>query len=466
MDNSQASWADLLKGRNGLRSLALAGGVAVHAINVFIATTILPSVVQDIGGLAYYAWNTTLFVAASILGSSCSPLTIRKYGLRVSFMLALLVFVIGTVICAVAPNMPWLLFGRVWQGLGGGMLLSLSYATVPLVFAESLWSRAMALISSMWGVATLSGPAIGGVFAELGHWRWAFWSVLPVCAVLAVLLITQLNAIGRNPDDKVRVPLLRMILLVGSVLIVSAASIVDGWLIQALGILGGLLLIVWLARIDGRAVQRFLPSGVWSITNPLGRRYAMIGLMSIGVTTEVFVPYFLQAIHGQSPLYAGYMSALMSAGWSVGTFISSGRSNQMIGRLLVFGPLVSTLSLFGLLWLMPDASVWVVWLGVLLLGVGAGVGICWPHLLTGVFRAANADEQNIASAAITTLQLYAIALGASIAGMAANAAGFTEPGGLAGTISASWAVYGVFMFAPAIAIRLGWRAAKDGKSVS
>lgn len=466
MDNSQASWSDLLKGRNGLRSLALAGGVAVHAINVFIATTILPSVVQDIGGLEYYAWNTTLFVAASILGSSCSPLTIRKYGLRVSFMIALVLFVLGTIACAIAPTMPWLLFGRVWQGLGGGMLLSLSYATVPLVFDESLWSRAMALISSMWGVATLSGPAIGGLFAEIGHWRWAFWSVLPVCGILAVLLLSQLTAIGRNTEDKVQVPLFRMLLLVGSVLVISAVSIIAGWLIQAIGIAIGVLLIVWLAKIDGKASQRFLPTGAWSVANPLGLRYAMIGLMSIGVTTEVFVPYFLQAIHNQTPLYAGYLSALMSAGWSLGTFISSGRSNKMINRLLIAGPVVSALSLFGLFWLMPNANAWVALLGLLLLGVGGGVGICWPHLLTGVFRSAKPEEQNIASAAITTLQLYAIALGASIAGMAANAAGFTDPGGLSGTISAAWVVYGVFVFAPAIAIRLGWNAAKDGSSVA
>ncbi|MDY0310286.1 MAG: MFS transporter, partial [Castellaniella sp.] len=113
-----ASWGALLLGRNGLRSLALAGGVAVHAINMFIATTILPSVVQDIGGLPWYAWNTTLFVAASIMGSSCSPLGIRWYGLRRTFLLALLVFMGGTVICGLAPSMPWLLFGRVGQGLG------------------------------------------------------------------------------------------------------------------------------------------------------------------------------------------------------------------------------------------------------------------------------------------------------------------------------------------------------------
>jgi MFS family permease len=462
MDNSAtASWLALIRGRNGLRSFALAGGVALHAINIFIATTILPSVVKDIGGLSYYAWNTTLFVAASIMGSSCAPLGIRWHGLRGTFIAALLVFVMGTVACALASTMPWLLFGRVWQGLGGGMLLSLSYATVPLVFEEALWARAMALISSMWGVATLSGPAIGGVFAEAGHWRWAFWAVLPVCALLGLLLVTQLGPAGRDRGARLEAPLLRMSLLVSSVLIVSGASLFSAWSVQVLGVASGLGLLVWLARLDRSAGQRFLPEGAWSPGHPLGRRYALIGLLSIGVTTEVFVPYFLQVLHGLTPLHAGYLSALMSAGWTIGTLLSSGRGAVTIARMLVAGPMLSAGSLAGLLVFMPLQAVWVGLLSLLLLGVGLGVGLCWPHLLTGIYRAAPRSQQNIASAAITTLQLYAMALGASMAGMAANAAGFTDPGGLEGTRQAAWAVYGLFVCAPALGIGLGRRACAD-----
>src|SRR5690606_36530796 len=122
------SWAELLRGRNGLRSLALAGGVAVHAVNVYIVTTILPSVVDDIGGLEYYAWNTTLFVVASILGSALSPKAMDALGLRRAFLLTIAVFAAGTAGCASSPSMPWLLVGRTAQGLGGGLLLGLSYS--------------------------------------------------------------------------------------------------------------------------------------------------------------------------------------------------------------------------------------------------------------------------------------------------------------------------------------------------
>src|SRR5690606_40754375 len=114
------SWSELLWGRNGLRSLALAGGVALHAVNVYIVTTILPSVVQDIGGLEYYAWNTTLFVVASILGSALSPKAMDFFGLRRSFLLTIAVFAAGTAGCAPAPRIARALVGGPAQGLGGG----------------------------------------------------------------------------------------------------------------------------------------------------------------------------------------------------------------------------------------------------------------------------------------------------------------------------------------------------------
>src|SRR3546814_7694407 len=119
------SWSELLWGRNGLRSLALAGGVAVHAVNVYIVTTILPSIVADIGGLEYYAWNTTLFVVASILGWALSPKSMEQFGVRRAFLMAIVIFGGGTTACELEPAMHWLLAARTVQGLGGGLLLGL-----------------------------------------------------------------------------------------------------------------------------------------------------------------------------------------------------------------------------------------------------------------------------------------------------------------------------------------------------
>ncbi|MGH8815387.1 MAG: MFS transporter, partial [Achromobacter pestifer] len=226
---SGASWADLLHGANALRSIALAGGVALHAINVYIVTTILPSVIQDIGGLEYYAWNTTLFVVTSIIGSALSAKLIETLGPRAAYLLAVAVFTAGAVVCALAPTMPMLLAGRCIQGLGGGILFALSYALIRLVFDAPLWSRAMALVSGMWGVATLCGPAIGGIFAQTGHWRLAFWALLPVAAALALIVTFKVGDRSTVPPaPPSALPLGTLGLLVASVLAITLASLSTG----------------------------------------------------------------------------------------------------------------------------------------------------------------------------------------------------------------------------------------------
>ncbi|WP_313337045.1 MFS transporter, partial [Comamonas sp.] len=173
MAEPPAGWAQLLGRPHGLKALALTGAIAMHAINVHIVTTILPSVVQEIGGLAWYAWSTTLFVVASIIGAALAVRMLAGWGARGAMLAGLLVFSLGSLLCAMAPSMPMLLLGRAVQGLGGGAVGALSYTLIRLVFPPALWPRAIGLISAMWGVATLSGPAVGGLFAQAGHWRLA-----------------------------------------------------------------------------------------------------------------------------------------------------------------------------------------------------------------------------------------------------------------------------------------------------
>jgi hypothetical protein len=275
------------------------------------------------------------------------------------------------------------------------------------------------------------------------------------------LVATQLDGKAPRPagEHGLKVPLGKISLLVLSVLVVSVASLSQDLVWNGLGVVLGLGLGLVIARADRHTAVKLLPTGVYSVGNRLGSLYACIALLSIGITVEVFVPYFLQLIHGNTPLIAGYLTALMAAGWTVGSFISSGRSPATTGRLIRFGPALSSLSLVCLAIVMPMATLtqdnetaW--WLIIPLLGVGLGIGLCWPHLMTGVFKSAPVGEENIASSGITTVQLYAIAMGATLTGMVANAAGFTHPGGLAGAQHAAVALFAVFAAAPALVIYL------------
>lgn len=459
------SWGELLSGRNGLRSLALAGGVALHAVNVYITTTILPSVVRDIGGLEYYAWNTTLFVVASILGSAVLPKLIDGLGERAAYLLALAIFSAETVGCALAPSMAWMLVGRSVQGLGGGILFALSYTLIRLVFEERLWSRAMALVSGMWGIASLCGPAVGGVFAQAGNWRLAFWSLLPVAAALAWVVTGQLAGRLSGPSGSSRVPAGKIALLATSVLAISVASLSRSLTWNTAGVTAGLAIGFLIARLDARSTVRLLPTGAYSLGNELGAIYACIALLIIGMTTEIFVPYFLQVIHGNPPLVAGYLTAIMSGGWTIAALISSGRSGADANRLVRSGPIIVAASLVilavivpGQDWLPPTAAPAL--LGAVLAAVGFGIGLAWPQLLTRVLALAPAGEETLASSSITTVQLYATAIGAAAAGLVANAAGLSDSGEIDGAANAARWLFGSFAIAPAAAAWLAGRIAR------
>ncbi len=173
-----ASWASLFQGRNGSLAIALTGGVALHAVNVHIVTTVLPSVVQDIGGLDWYAWSTTLFVVASIIGAALSVRLLAVLGPRAACIAALAVFALGSAACASALSMPWLLAGRSVQGLGGGVLAALSYALIQVVFVPALWRwcRACGALPRCAGrpwAGSMRKPDTGaGRSGRCCRWRW------------------------------------------------------------------------------------------------------------------------------------------------------------------------------------------------------------------------------------------------------------------------------------------------------
>src|SRR5690606_25821222 len=151
----------------------------------------------------------------------------------------------------------------------------------------------------------------------------------------------------------------------------------------------------------------------------------------------------------------------LSFGWTTGSFLSAGRSPKATQHYVQFGPLVSALALILLALLMPlDLKQYfggAYWLLVPLVCVGGGVGVCWPHLLTRVFHAAPAGQENIASAAIITVQLYALALGGALAGMLTNLSGFVNPGGVVGAKSASVVLFLVMSIGPFLATWLIYR---------
>ena len=449
MTYETAGWGAVFTSRNWLFSLAIMSGVALQGIDLYITTTTLPSIIRDIGGISYYAWNTALYEGASILGAAVAAYLLVAHGPRRAYVMAAVLFSIGSVLCGMASGMPVFLLGRAVQGAGGGILLALAYAVARIAFAESLWPRVLTLIAIVWGATTLLGPAVGGVFAEFDAWRRAFGCVIAVALGLA--LIAQLAfPVSADGSKLPGLPVLQLALLAATVLSVSVAGVVAAPLAKLGGIVVAIGLIYVIGRIDTKSRQRLLPDGALDPRSPLGLAFITMTLFTLPVSSsELFMPLFLQVLHGQSPLISGFLAGTMSMGWTLGSFLFAGVGRKHSVSVVTGAPILAIVGMVGLVLMVPSGNTGslsqLVAISVCMALVGCSVGMAWPHIMTHVLRIASRDEAELASASITTVQLSATAIGAAFAGMVVNLAGMNRIGDVPRTSTAALALFSVFL---------------------
>jgi MFS family permease len=448
-----SGFGEVFRGANLARSAVVGGGMMLHAVNTFIAVTVMPTVVAEIGGISFFAWATTLYVLGSLLGGASVSRLLASIGARITYRAALGLFAAGSLLCAVAPSMPVLLAGRLVQGLGAGALSALSFTMVRTLFAEPLWGRALALISTSWGVATLAGPAVGGIFAEYGAWRAAFGMMVVLAPPMLLLVELCLpRGLPRSPRPERPMAFANLALLAGSVMAVAIGSTtgsVAGTLLGLVVAIAGMALFV---RRE-RAPVRLLPAGACDPATALGATYGAMSMLLVGINTEIFVPYFLQHLHDMRPLYAGYISALMSAGWTTGSVLSSVLAPARARLALQAGPIVMSASMVALMLLIPPGGGSVVALIAISLALalmGLGIGLCWPQMGSRVFAFAAPGDRDLAAGSITLVIMVTNAFGSALAGMVTGLAGMAQ----GEAASAAFALFAAFAFVPWIAFVL------------
>ncbi|MBW0106165.1 MFS transporter [Pseudonocardia sp. KRD291] len=421
--STSGAWGELLGRRHLGAMLVLAGGVALYATNVFLTTSLLPSATAEIGGEELYAWATTIFLLGSVITSVLVSRLLRATSGRTAYLVAIAAFVLGTIVCALAPSMPVLLAGRAVQGAGGGLLAGLGYALIRSTLPSTLWARGTALISAMWGVGTFLGPALGGAFAELGAWRGAFVALAVVALVVGVLVPWALPNAREDVEDE-PFPLISLILVTAAALCVSVASVFATPLISIAGVLVGVLLLVLFLAHERRTSAGVLPSAAFRTGSPVRWIYLTIAVLAVGSTAETFVPLFGQRLAGLAPLAAGFLGAAIAAGWTLGEIPSAGASRPGVTRRIVIaGPLVLAggLGLAAVTQQEQAGGVTIaLWVAAMVVA-GSGIGMAWPHLAAGAMTEADGgSDGDKASAAINTVQLVANSFGASLTGVLVN----------------------------------------------
>jgi MFS family permease len=420
----------------------------MHAAYVFVVATTLPAIVADIGGIVLYAWVTTVFVVGSVGGSAIAASLAGRLGLRAAYRLATALFVAGGGTCAMAPGMSVLLTGRALQGLGGGLLTALAYTTIRQALPEVLRSRAIAMVSGVWGVAALSGPLLGGVFAAPNRWRDAFWLAVPLG--LSYIAVTEYVLPKRSLRvEAAPVAGARLALLGAAALAVSAGSVPGRFWPSTAGILAAAILMAALFALDRRAQIRLLPAGAFNARTPLGAISLTMALLVVGTGTMPFVPYVLRVAYGHSPIVAGYVGALQALGWTCAALVTASAGHGTARRIIAWGPIVMAVGFLGVAQtlyrgsLPLTATAWAI--------VGVGIGMGWAHLGNLMIRAAAAPERDLAAAFISTTQLIALAFGSALAGMVANLGGLPGARTPVEVARAAFWLFAVFAVGPAAA---------------
>lgn len=448
-------WREILRGKYAAVSGVLAAGIALHAVNITLSATMLPSIVDEIGGRDLYAWNATLATLAAILSAAVTGKLLRRTGVRLGFCLAGLVFASGSLAAALAQSMPMLIFGRVVQGAGGGMLFTLCYSMIVLVYPERLWSRAMALLSGTWGITMLFGPAIGGVFAQWDMWRLGFGIMLPITVLFVALTLKLLPLSRQETGDAEPIAFGQLLLLAGAVLVVSLGSVAPSaiWSIGAVAV--SVLLIFALLNAERKSAVRLFPKGAATPGAPLFLAIAVMALLIFCINAEFFMPYYLQRLHGLSPLMAGYVAALVSIGWAGSEVFSAKFTGQAMHRAVLMGPVLMVLACVVLGVATPvyglEGAAMTILLAVALILLGVGIGIGWPHLNTFILQLTDPSERDMAASALSTMQMFSVAFGTSLAGLVGNLTGFNAVGEMSRIANSAFWMFALFSGAAVVA---------------
>lgn len=424
--SSHVRWREVVNRRYGAPLLLVSLGVWLHAADSLIVATMMPQIVSEIGGEAYVAWSVALYELGSIVAGASGALMVMRRGVRVPMILAAMVFAAGCLVSAAASTMPILLFGRLFQGVGGGGLTALAFIAVATLFPARLTPRVLGIISVLWGASAFLGPLIGGLFVEYSTWRMGFVFFGGQAVGLALWILLGIRITEQKTDEATdpSVPFGRLMLLTLGVLMIAYAGIaVTVPRTPILLVMGLACLLVFLWQDARSAESRLLPNRPFNLRTPVGSALVMtltLAVSAMGLGT--YGPLLMTIIHGYPAYVAGYVLASVAIGWSAAAIVLSGSPERYDRFFIAIGLTMVFCSVAGLAYAIPNGPLSAIVVFASLEGIGFGTA--WTFVLRRAKRLADEDDVARLSGALPTVSRFGYALGASVCGILANAAGF------------------------------------------
>jgi len=302
--------------------------IFLAAIESTVVATAMPTVVASLGGIRIYSWVFSGFLLTQTVTMPLWGRFSDLYGRRPVYLAGLATFLVGSALSGAAHDMVQLILFRMVQGLGAGALMTLGYTIIGELFGLERRARMQGYISSVWGIASLMGPWVGGLLTDHVSWRWVFYINLPFGAVAMALIAGALTSAARPARrpivDSVGVALFAAgvsALLLGIV----EAGRVGSWSqseVVALLVLGAGVLVAFVA-VERSAAEPIVPLRLFRSRMVLAAVVTrfLAGMAMFGALS--FVPLFLQTVTGASATRAGVVLTPFVLGWVVMSVVSA-----------------------------------------------------------------------------------------------------------------------------------------------
>jgi EmrB/QacA subfamily drug resistance transporter len=389
------------------------------ALNQTITATALPTIGRHFHDFENLSWIVTAYLLTSTAVAPLYGKLADIHGRRAMMLTAIGVFVAGSVLAAVAPDMTTLILGRALQGVGGGGILPLCQAVIADVVSPRERGRYQAYMGVAWVTSGVGGPVLGGVLAEHAHWSLIFWLNVPVGIAAAYLTHRNLARIPRH-ERKHKLDLLGAALMMASAVPLLLALTWGGtryaWVSpQVLGLiaLSCLLSLAFGWRLV-RAPEPFLPLNV--LNNPVMRMGTASASLSMGVSiaTTIFVPLYFETVHGLTASESGI--ALIPLALTTPGSLLSGQAMlywKHYKRAPVIGLSLGIVALAFLVW-KPDLSL--LYVTLLLCVVGTAIGLVYPVTTVSIQNAVPHAQVGIAMGALNFFRSLASAFVVAVMG--------------------------------------------------
>ncbi|MCY4050951.1 MAG: MFS transporter [Gammaproteobacteria bacterium] len=425
--STTASWSDLLNRQHLPLLLTLCLAMWLHATNTLLTATTMPSAVDEMGGLNLISWTFALYLMGSIVSGTASSILVTQHGLRTTMITATLVYVVGTVVCATAVNMPVVLIGRTFQGMGGGCLVGTVFIAQSRFFDPKYVPRVVAMISVVWMMATFASPMIGGAFSTWADWRYAFWAFAFQAGLLAVIIRRLMST--SDPARKTittRLPLIRLALLAMAILMMSAAGMKFHVIVSPILIIGGIICIVIFVYRDVHSMDnRMFPQTIGDFSHSLNNGIMTILLLCLSIMSlSIYGPLILIKLHNMTPFTAGVILMLESLAWGIMALTFSSTPSQYEHILIRFGSALVLIGLVACSITFPYGPIWLIAL-CSMISTG-GFGMMWGFIIKRIQGSSPQQEKDRASSLIPITQQMGFALGSALCGLIANSLGLTS----------------------------------------